>query len=175
MASRDSLKRVNKDSCFVNGSEMSGSAIFSCSRRIVLSWICRGKYRVYTKEWCNFKSKQETYVSPYTGTTYTVSSGNCPSFSCTTSSSLLMLTVGPRGQFLRWRRGRKRLSVCSVLRCPDLWLQCSLFCARFRTAGSATGSYKPYTKLTRSGWGTALQTGRSRVRFPMVSLDFSLT
>jgi hypothetical protein len=24
----------------------------------------------------------------------------------------------------------------------------------------------------RSGWGTALQTGRSRVRFPMVSLDF---
>jgi hypothetical protein len=25
------------------------------------------------------------------------------------------------------------------------------------------------------GWGTALQAGRSRVRFPMVSLDFSLT
>jgi len=25
------------------------------------------------------------------------------------------------------------------------------------------------------GWGTALQVGRSRVRFPMVSLDFSLT
>jgi len=34
-----------------------------------------------------------------------------------------------RGQFPRWRRSRKRLSVCSVLRCPDLWLQ--------------------YTKLTR--------------------------
>jgi len=31
-----------------------------------------------------------------------------------------------RGQFPRWRRSRKRLSVCSVLRCPDLWLQCSL-------------------------------------------------
>ena len=29
------------------------------------------------------------------GTTYTVSSGNCPSFSCATSSSLFMLTVGP--------------------------------------------------------------------------------
>ena len=28
-------------------------------------------------------------------TTYTVSSGNCPSFSCATSSSLLMLTAGP--------------------------------------------------------------------------------
>ena len=36
------------------------------------------------------------------------------------------LLPGPRGQFTRWRRGRKRLSVCSVLRCPDLWLQCSV-------------------------------------------------
>jgi len=26
----------------------------------------------------------------------------------------------------RWRRSRKSLSVCSVLRCPHLWLQCSL-------------------------------------------------
>jgi hypothetical protein len=26
--------------------------------------------------------------------------------------------------------------------------------------------------LLRSGWVTALQTGKSRVRFPMVSLDF---
>ena len=25
-----------------------------------------------------------------------------------------------RGQFPRWRRSRKRLSVCSVLRCPDM-------------------------------------------------------
>ena len=37
-----------------------------------------------------------------------------------------MLTAGPRGQFPRWRRSRKRRSVCSVLRCPDLWLQCSV-------------------------------------------------
>ena len=27
---------------------------------------------------------------------------------------------GPRGQFTRWRLSRKRLSLCSVLRCPDL-------------------------------------------------------
>ena len=54
------------------------------------------------------------------------SSSNCPSFSCATSSSLLMLTAGPRGQFPRWRRTRKRLSVCCVLRCPNLWLQCSV-------------------------------------------------
>ena len=32
----------------------------------------------------------------------------------------LVLTAGLRGQFPRWSRSRKRLSVCSVLRCPDL-------------------------------------------------------
>ena len=37
-----------------------------------------------------------------------------------------MLTAGPRGQFPRWRHSSRRLSVCSVLRCPDLWLQCSV-------------------------------------------------
>ena len=30
------------------------------------------------------------------------------------------------GQFPRWRHSRKRLSVCSVLRCPILRLQCSV-------------------------------------------------
>jgi len=83
-------------------------------------------YRVYTKEWCGFKSEQEIYFTPYTGTTHTVSSSNCPSFSCVISNSFLMLTAGPRGKFPRWRRSRKRLSVCSVLRCQDLWLQCSV-------------------------------------------------
>jgi hypothetical protein len=37
-----------------------------------------------------------------------------------------MLTAGPCGKFPRWRRSSRRLSVCSVLRCPDLWLQCSV-------------------------------------------------
>ena len=37
-----------------------------------------------------------------------------------------MLTAGRRGQFPRWRRNKKSLSVCSVLRCRDLWLQCSV-------------------------------------------------
>ena len=31
-----------------------------------------------------------------------------------------VLTARPRGQFTIWRRSRKRLSVRSVLRCPDL-------------------------------------------------------
>jgi hypothetical protein len=40
-------------------------------------------------------TKLNLYFSPYRGKTYTVSSGNRPSFSCATSSSLLMLTAGP--------------------------------------------------------------------------------
>jgi hypothetical protein len=42
------------------------------------------------------------------------------------ASRAYVLTTGPRGQFPRWRRSRKRLSVCSILRCPDLWLQCNV-------------------------------------------------
>ena len=94
--------------------------LFVCMYVCMCVCVCVYIYRVFTNEWCGFKNYQEIYFSPYTGRTYTVSSGNCPSFSCATSSSLLMLNAGPRGQFPRWRRSRKRLSVCSVLRCPDL-------------------------------------------------------
>jgi hypothetical protein len=38
----------------------------------------------------------------------------------------VMPTTEPWDQFPRWRRSSRRLSVCSVLRCPDLWLQCSV-------------------------------------------------
>jgi hypothetical protein len=53
-----------------------------------------------------FQKLIKIYFLPYPGTTYTVRSGNCPSFSCVTSCSLLMLTAGPRDQFPRWRRSR---------------------------------------------------------------------
>jgi len=84
------------------------------------------------------------------GTTYTVSSSKFPSFSCATSSSLLILAAGPRGQFPRWRRSRKRLSVCSVFRCPDLWLQCSVsFVQGLEKTHLAWCVFsKPCTKLT---------------------------
>jgi hypothetical protein len=36
-----------------------------------------------------------------------------------------MLTVGPRDQFPRWRRSRRRLSVCFVLRCKA-WVSCTV-------------------------------------------------
>ena len=42
------------------------------------------------------KVNKKFIFSPYTGKTYTVSSGNCPSFACATSSSLFMLTAGLR-------------------------------------------------------------------------------
>jgi hypothetical protein len=83
-----------------------------------------------------FQKLIKNNFSPYTSTTYTFSSGYCPKFSSATSSSLLMLTAGPLDQFPGWRRGRRRLSVYSVLRCPDLWLQCSVFRARFKKSQS---------------------------------------
>ena len=92
---------------------------YECDSRSVIQGKHKGMVRF--QKWT-----RNLFFSPYTGTTYTVSSSNSPSFSCATISSLLMLTAGPRSQFARWRRSRKRLSVYSVLRCPDLWLQCSV-------------------------------------------------
>jgi hypothetical protein len=77
---------------------------------------------MYTKEWCGFKCYETIYFSPNTGTAYTVSSRNCPSLSCATSSSFHMLTAGRKDQFPRRRRNRRRLSVCSVFK----WSQCSV-------------------------------------------------
>jgi hypothetical protein len=84
-------------------------------------------------------------------TTYTVSSENCSSFSYATSSSLLMLTAGPRDLFPRWRHSRKRL--CSVWRCPDLWLQRSVSLVHCNhTSGHLqtkhTVSLRPWRDLT---------------------------
>ena len=62
-------------------------------------------------------------------------------------SNFLMLTAGPRGHFSRWRRSRKRLSVCSVSRCPDLWLQCSVSFVHCNHHAWRVYS-KPCTKLT---------------------------
>jgi hypothetical protein len=52
-----------------------------------------------------------------------------------------------------WMVPNNSINTCACISCP--YLLC-------------TGA------LWRSGWGTALQTGRSRVRFPMLSLDFSI-
>jgi hypothetical protein len=43
---------------------------------------------------------------------------------------------------------------------------------RKRSKSRILTHYSTYCTRWRSGWGTTLQTGRSRVRFPMVSLDF---
>jgi hypothetical protein len=41
-------------------------------------------------------------------------------------SKFLMLTAGPRDKFPRWHCSRRNFSVCSILKCPDVWLQCSV-------------------------------------------------
>jgi hypothetical protein len=108
--------------------------------------ICRS----YTKEWCGLKVIKKMYSSPYTDTTYRVIRRNCPCFSCSASSSLLMLTAGPRGQFTRWCYSKRKLSVCSILMCPYLWLGQSEFHARFKKIyySCVIRLFKPCTKLT---------------------------
>ena len=105
--------------------------------------------------------------------------GNCPSFSCATSSSLFMLTAGPRGQYTRWRRSRKRLSVCSVLRCPDLWLQCSVGfrAARFRKDAPWRPRSKHEKRTAGSAWETWTVAAADGVRCARVSweINFFLT
>ena len=125
------------------------------------------KYRVYTKEWCGFKSLQEIYFSPYTGTTYAVSSGNCPSFSCSTSSSLLMLTAGLVSKMasqqekafwvLRFEVSRSVITVLREFRARFrkdapcmVWLQCSVSFVHGleKTHHARCVFSKPCTKLT---------------------------
>jgi hypothetical protein len=57
-----------------------------------------------------------------------------------------------RGQFPRWRRSRKRLSACSVLRCPDLWLQ------RFGATPSWKLTPRPRSKNEKRTAGSAWET-----------------
>jgi hypothetical protein len=90
---------------------------FPCATSISLLMLTVGPWDQFPRWHCSrINLSVCSVLRPYMGTTYTVSTGNCPSFPCATSSSLLMLTVGPRDQFPRWRRTRIRLSVCSVLR-----------------------------------------------------------
>ena len=65
----------------------------------ILCFVCKeyreeSQIQVIHKRMVRFQKLTRNF-SPYTDATYTVSSGNCPSFSCATSSSLLMLTAGP--------------------------------------------------------------------------------
>jgi hypothetical protein len=98
---------------------------------------------------------------------------------------------GRGGQFSRWRCSRKRLSVCSVLRCRDLWLQCSvcfvhslellvahtesLFMLR-RHLGNWPGS-KHEKQIAGSAWETWIVDAADGVRFTRVrwEIDFLLT
>ena len=99
-------------------------------------------YFIYVPNSSYYNQQMHNYISRYTGCLQmngAVSKGykkfishltraqRTPSAAATVQVShalpavrSLVLTAGLRGQFTRWRRSRKRLSVCSVLRCPDL-------------------------------------------------------
>ena len=92
-----------------------------------------------------FQKLTRNFFSRYTGTTYTVSSGNCPSFSCATSSSLLMLTAGPVSKMA----SQQEMAFC-VLRFEVSKSVITVqreFRTRFRKDAWCAFS-KPYTKLT---------------------------
>ena len=61
-----------------------------------------------------FQKLTKIYFSPYTGTTYTVSSGNCPSLSCASSSSLLMLTAGFVGPVSKMVSQQENTFLCTM-------------------------------------------------------------
>jgi len=64
------------------------------------------------------------------GTTYTISSGNCPSFACATSSSLLMLTEGPVSK-IALQQEKAFCVLCFEVSRSVITVQCE-FRARFR-------------------------------------------
>ena len=90
----------------------------------------------------------------------------------------LLLTEVLRGQFPRWRRSRKRLSVCSVLRCPDLWLQCTQ--KAFSCCGAILETSPAVSTSERtacSAWETWTVVAADGVGFARVrwEIDFLLT
>jgi hypothetical protein len=83
---------------------------------ILIKKINTGKLKKYIqgihKRMVRFQKWIKNICLTLHGPTYTVSGGNCPSFSCATSSSLLVLTAWPRGQFQRWLCSRPLQRTC---------------------------------------------------------------
>jgi hypothetical protein len=68
--------------------------------------------------------------------------------------------------------------LCLAVPYSSLFTNCTAYCIMVQLALLPHPSNKPYVSDWKvgtrwhSGWGTALQTGRSQVQFPMVTLDF---
>ena len=82
-------------------------------------YLCTRMYNTgYTQKNGAVSKVNKKFISHLTRTQHT------PSAAATVQVSHALLAVRfsclLRGQFPRWRRSRKRLSLCSVLRCPDL-------------------------------------------------------
>jgi hypothetical protein len=127
--SHSTPRNLNKTRYYVHNSQSrwtflrnfvkQGLSALLCNRReelnslwLLLHWHTHiSRYAGNTQKNGAVSKVDKMYFLSYMGTSYTVSSENCPSFLYATSSSLLMLTTGPRDQFPRWRRSRIKLSV----------------------------------------------------------------
>jgi len=111
----------------ISGMRFMGCSLFSywigCRSDSVGVFTCARDYTGYTQKNGAVSKVNKKFISPLTQAQHT------PSAAATVQVSHALPAVRfsclLRGQFPRWRRSRKRLSVCSVLRCPDLWLQCT--------------------------------------------------
>jgi hypothetical protein len=90
--------------------------------RVCKQSVLRLKVQIQSihKEWCVFQKLTRNLFLTLHGRNVHRQQQQLSKFLMCYNSSLLMLNAGPRGQFSRWRRSRKRFSVCSVLGCPDL-------------------------------------------------------
>ena len=125
------------------------------------------KYRVYTKN-CAVSKVNKKFISHLTRAQPTPSAAATVQVShalpAVRFSCLLWV------QYPRWRRSRKRLSVCSVLRCPDLWLQCSVSFVH-----GLEKTHLPGASFLNSVYGAALKTTihrKTRWRKPYAATQY---
>ena len=76
------------------------------------------EYTGYTQKYVAVSKVNKKFTSHLTRTQHTASAAATVQVSH--ALPVVPFSCLLRGQFPRWRRSRKRFSVCSVLRCPDL-------------------------------------------------------
>ena len=104
------------------------SQIYSSYCCYALVWISNPKkiYSAFTKMNGAVSKVNKKFISHLTRAKRTPSAEATVLVSHALPALRFACLLRGRGvSFQRWRRSRKRLSVCSVLRCPDLWLQCT--------------------------------------------------
>ena len=86
-------------------------------------WAMKYYNTGYTQKNCVYSAVNKTFISHLTRAQPTPSAAATVQVSHALPAYRFSCLL--RGPFRRWRRSRKRLSMYSFLRCPDLWLQCT--------------------------------------------------